>query len=309
MNLAFLNGLKQAATSKAGIAALTLSKNSPTILFGVGVVGVVGTVVLASRSTLKLPDVLDKHDEGVAKINHATENLDGYTSTMRKKDLLTVKSGLVVDVCKLYAPATILGIASIAALTGSHVILSRRNAALGTTLAALDKAFKEYRGRVVADQGELKDKEYMYGSVEREVYDGETKKGEPIIKKVKSFGDGGSPYSVVFDEENLNWQTTPAYNVYFLRMVQNQLNDKLRAQGYLFLNEAYHELGFPETQAGQVTGWLWGDGGQDEFVDFCIWTPDNKETLDAFQVGRSGAILLDFNVDGPILQNLPKWGK
>ena len=306
MNLTLI---KNAVTSKAGVAMLQASKHSPAILFGAGVVGVVGTVILASRSTLKLPDVLDQHDEDIAKINNATENLEGYTPAMRRKDLFNVKSGLVVDVCKLYAPATILGVAAIAALTGSHVILSRRNAALGTTLAALDKAFKEYRGRVIADQGELKDKEYMYGVAEREVHLGEKKNGEQIIGKARSFGDGGSPYSVVFDVENLNWQTTPIYNVYFLRMVQNQLNDKLRAQGYLFLNEAYHELGFPETQAGQVTGWLWGDGGMDQCVDFGIWTKDNQQTLDDFMVGKDGAILLDFNVDGPILERLPKWGK
>lgn len=309
MNLAFLGGLKQVVTSKAGVAALTISKNSPALLFGAGVIGVVGTVVLASRSTLHLDEVIDKHDAAVERVHNAAEDLEGYTSTMYKKDLLVVKTTLVIDVCKLYAPAAILGVASIAALTGSHVILSRRNAALGTTLAALDKAFKEYRGRVVADQGVEKDKEYMYGVVERDVITGETKKGEVIIEKQRSFGDGGSPYSVLFTEDNLNWQTTPVYNVYFLRMVQNQLNDKLRAQGYLFLNEAYHELGFPETQAGQVTGWLWGEHGKDQCVDFCIWTPDNQQTLDSFMVGESGSILLDFNVDGEILQNLPKWGK
>ena len=46
--------IKNVVTSKVGRQLLVAQKHSPAVLFAAGVVGVVGTVVLASRATLKL---------------------------------------------------------------------------------------------------------------------------------------------------------------------------------------------------------------------------------------------------------------
>ena len=57
--------------SRAGARqSLNLSKNSPNILFGVGVVGVIGTTVLASKATLELTSVLNSIDEDLALSEH-----------------------------------------------------------------------------------------------------------------------------------------------------------------------------------------------------------------------------------------------
>lgn len=300
-----LSAIKQIVTSKAGLAVLAGQKHSPAILFGTGVVGMVGTVVLASRATLKLSTVLDEFDEKKAMAVEALENYpEEYTADMKKSDGVILRTHLVLDVAKLYAPSVILGVASIGALGGSHYILTKRNAQLTAAVVAIDKAFKEYRGRVVADQGEDKDREYMYGKSTREVYS-ETKKGEPKVTKVTTFGDGSSPYSVVFDMENKNWQSQPEYNAFFLRQVQNYLNDRLRARGHVFLNDAYRELGMPDTEAGAVTGWRWqGDG--DNFIDFGCWTDDTLADIREFMRNGDRGILLDFNVDGVIYNKLGK---
>ena len=56
------------AVSKAlGRRALVLEKNSPAILFGAGLAGMVGSTVLACRATLKLEEVLDEGKENVKK--------------------------------------------------------------------------------------------------------------------------------------------------------------------------------------------------------------------------------------------------
>ena len=43
--------------------ALVAQKNSPGVLFGVGVVGMVGSTVLACRATLKMDEVLEESRE------------------------------------------------------------------------------------------------------------------------------------------------------------------------------------------------------------------------------------------------------
>lgn len=298
-----LSVIKQIVTSKAGMAVLATQKNSPAILFGAGVVGMIGTVVLASRATLKLSDTLDDFDSGKLQSAAALANERIGTETAKKNNVI-LHTQLVLGVAKLYAPSIVLGAVSIGALGGSHYILTQRNAQLTAAVVAIDKAFKEYRKRVVSEQGEDKDREYMYGKSTREEYS-ETKKGEPKVTAVTTFGDGSSPYSVVFDNDNKNWQRTPEYNAFFLRQQQNYLNDRLRAKGHVFLNDAYRELGFPDTAAGAVTGWRWqGDG--DNFIDFGCWTDNTLEDIREFMRNGDRGILLDFNVDGLIYKNIDK---
>jgi hypothetical protein len=300
-----LSAIKQVVTSKAGMAVLAGQKHSPAILFGAGVVGMVGTVVLASRATLKLSDTLDEFEINKAASADALAN-ERIGEDTHKKNGVILHTHLVLDIAKLYLPSVILGTASIGALGGSHYILTKRNAQLTTAFVALDKAFKEYRGRVVEDQGEDKDREYMYGTSTREVYS-EKKNGEPKVTKIVTFGDGSSPYSVVFDMDNKNWQSQPEYNAFFLRQVQNYLNDRLRAKGHVFLNDAYRDLGMPDTAAGAVTGWLWqGDG--DNFIDFGCWTDNTLADIREFMRNGDRGILLDFNVDGVIYDKLNKKG-
>ena len=88
----------------------------------------------------------------------------------------------------------------------------------------------------------------------------------------------------------------------FLFKQQNYANDTLKARGYLFLNEVYDMLGIPRTKAGQVVGWIYDEKHPigDNFVDFGIVDVNNERSR-AFMNGYERSIILDFNVDGNIL--------
>jgi hypothetical protein len=273
--------------------ALVLDKHSPTILFGAGVVGMVGSTVLACRATLKMDEVLEKAEDDL-KTAKSLEHRE-YSERDRQRDISIIYVRTGAELAKLYAPAVILGAASIAALAQSQNILNKRNAALGAAYAALDKGFNEYRARVVEKYGEEEDRNFRYGSREVDIIDKDGKK-----QTVTRVGDKDpSIYARFFDQLCPDWSKEPEYNMIFLKCQQNYLNDLLRARGHVFLNEAYDSLGIPRSRSGAVVGWLLSDQG-DNYIDFGIFSnPDDYKIRD-FVNGREGAILLDFNVDGVI---------
>lgn len=88
----------------------------------------------------------------------------------------------------------------------------------------------------------------------------------------------------------------------FLRSCQQYANDKLKADGYLFLNDVYDMLGIPRSKAGQIVGWVYDPKNPigDNYVDFGIYDINREKNRD-FVNGYERTILLDFNVDGNIL--------
>jgi hypothetical protein len=271
---------------------LKLDKNSPAILFGAGVVGVVGSTVLACKATLKLEEVLD---EGADKLNTArTLEHREYTETDRVNDVRIIKIQTGVKIAKLYAPAIGLGVVSIAALTKSHDILSKRNAALMAAYKALDEGFKRYRERVVEKYGEDEDRNFRYGTQEVAILDDKGK--EQSTWRVSD--DIPSIYARFFDQTSTSWSKEPEYNRIFLNCQQNYANDLLRSRGHVFLNEVYDMIGVERSKAGSVVGWVLADQNEN-YVDFGIFD-DDRQIIRDFVNGKEGSILLDFNVDGVI---------
>jgi hypothetical protein len=297
------SSIANAVTSKVGTQLLFAKSHSPKVLFVAGVAGVVGTVVLACRSTMKLEEVLDEHAETLSKV----EDMNDLSHFPSDREYQQAKVGAYirvgVRVAKLYAPAFGVGLLSVAALTGSHVVLTNRNAGLTAALVATDKAFKVYRDRVRAALGDDKDREFRYGSRDVEVVE-ETEEG-PVTKIIKRYDESVPPsqYSKIFDEGNDNWERNPESNLLFLRAQQQYATDRLRSRGYIFLNEVYKSLGLKQTRAGQIVGWSVDKG--DDYVDFGVFDVNREDARD-FVNGWNSRVLLDFNVAGPILNLIPE---
>ena len=280
--------IPNAVTRIASQKSLVLQKNSPHILFGVGLVGVAVGTVLACRATLKLEGVLEDIQNDVES-NKALET-QGQTFTSMEKAYPYVKG--VGELAKLYGPAVIVLGASVGALTGSHIQMTRRNAALTAAYAGLHEAFNDYRGRVRAELGEEKERDIYHAAVvEKETVDG---------KKVttKTFdGTNFSPYARIFDESNPNWVPNAETNRVFLQAQQNYMNHLLAARGHVFLNEVLDALGFERCRAGQTVGWVSNNPHGDHYIDFGVYTPYSAR----FVNGYENSVILDFNVDGVVI--------
>lgn len=303
------NEIMNSLTRKLNITGLKIKKHSPEILIVAGIIGTVTSAVMACKATTKLNDVLEETKDEIEKIEgYVEENgySDKYSEEDKKKDLAIVKTQGVVKVIKLYAPSVVLGTLSLTAIVSSNRILKKRNIAIAAAYATVDKSFKDYRSRVVERFGKELDRELRHNIKVKEVEEVVTdENGNEKVEK-KNVSVVGVPeysdYAKIYDDGNTGWCKDPEASLMFLRRQQDYANDKLKEKGYLFLNEVYEMLGFQRTKAGQMVGWIYDEKNPngDNYVDFGIYDvnkPKNAEFLD----GKERAIILDFNVDGVIL--------
>ena len=282
-----------------GAKSLLLQENAPKILFGTGVVSMLGSTVMACRATLKVDEILEEGQANMTKIKTVVASgHEDYSEEDARKDTVIVYVQTGMKLVKEYAPAIILGGIGIACLTQSHHILMERNFALTAAYTAIDTAFKEYRGRVKDRYGEETDRELRYGVETVEAINPETGR-KKTVKRVSSNEPSG--YARFFDKSSCLWSKDWEINQITVRSQQRFANDALTLRGHVFLNEVYDMFDIPRTEAGAIVGWL-RDGDGDGFIDFGLFRDD--QTVRDFMNGYEGAILLDFNVDGPIYNQI-----
>lgn len=296
---------------------LQFKKHSPEILVAAGIIGGVASAVLACRATTKLSGVLETAKKNIEDVHNVSENPEAYGLTREdyteedgKKDLVIVYAKTGLELAKLYAPSVGLGVLSISSILAGHNILRQRYVATAAAYTVLNKSFKDYRSRVVERFGKELDHELKYNikseKVETTVVDEKTGK-EKTVKESVAVIDPNTidDTSRIWYEGNPGWTKDPTFNLMYLKKQQAFATEKLKSQGYLFLNDVYEMLGYDKTALGQNVGWIYDEKNPvgDNFVDFGIYDIHNKQKI-AFVNGNEKAILLEFNHDGNILARM-----
>lgn len=314
------NEIMKSASLTFNKIGFQIQKKSPELLVAAGIAGVVVSAVMACKATIKAQEVAAEAKDTIDEIHEAeemgvTKAGNSYTADDTKKDLTTTYLQTGIKYAKLYAPAVIVGAASVSCILVSHKMMKQRMAAVAAALSATDKAFKDYRGRVMERFGEQVEKELRYNikaqEIEKTIVD---EKGKE--KKVKETADVAaaegwdpsqySPYARIFDESHPQWTKNAEMNLYYLKARQSQATDMLRSRGHLFLNEIYDMLGFPRTKAGAVVGWLYDPKRPemgDAYVDFGMYEVQRPKAVD-FVNGYERSFILDFNVVGDITDDI-----
>ncbi len=277
----------KSVTRVIGRQVLRTRIHAPQILFVTGLGAVVGGAVLACKATLEVEDVLVDHNKNMLDVSRLKNPEVSYE---RERRIVTLHT--TGRLMKLYAPATVTMGVGVVCLTRSHQLLVQRNTALTAAYVGLQRFLEGYRGRVREEIGEDREKAVYYASTPVELVE-DTKKGPKVV--YGSAPTGSSPYSCVIDESKRGiFQDTLAFNKNYVAIQQQLLTDKLRSQGYLFLNDVYTRFDVSHTFTGQICGWFVGHPDSDDFVDISV-TPLHD--------GR-GSIMLDFNVGGNVAEML-----
>lgn len=200
-------------------------KHGPEILTGIGIAGMVTTVIFAVRATPKALDLIEakKEEEGVDELS-AKE---------------TVKAAW-----KCYIPTAATGVVSIACLVGASATNVKRNAALATAYAISETAFADYREKVIETIGKDQEK------VVREKVDKKKIDNDPVSKSEVIIASQGD--TLCYDAISGRYFKSDLERI---KRAENVLNKRMMDEMYISLNEFYDELDLDHTQIGDELGW------------------------------------------------------
>lgn len=304
--------LKYKLTRYAYDASATLAKHSPAIALGAGIVGMVGTVVLASRATLKVAPKMEAHKaellelkkstaKNIAKEIESEGELPGNAEY--RKGSYVLWSQFVRDCTRAYAIPLALGACSIGLLATGYKVQSNAIAGLTMAYEGLKVTFDKYREAVIEDQGEEADTKYIVEAHTAATEELQSRLDDYEVYHVDSRFVFGTESSSDFNSQASMW------NVNFLNDVEAAMNRKLDAQGIVFLNEVLVALGMDRTPAGQQLGWVKKpDDSNHVGIDFGWRTLSDEITMHNLKNADSSddapEILLDFNYDGVVWDKL-----
>lgn len=239
-----------------------ISKNSPVILVGFAVTGVVSTAILASRASTKANAVLEdelgnRYDE-YARVTEVMQTksynewigVDDngmYISSLeysKQQRLMFNKKEIVKYTWKCYVPAVAVGAATIACIIGAHKVHLRRNAAIASLYSLTESAFKEYQEKVVETIG--KNKELK---VRDNISEDRIAKNPPGEAEIIFTGKGET---LCYDSMSGRYFKTDIDKV---KRIQNELNRSLMSEMFISLNEFYDALGLSNIRLGEDVGW------------------------------------------------------
>lgn len=295
-------------TSKKGM--LSLKKHSPEILMVAGIAGTVVGTVIACKATTKLDPIMEDLEEKREEIKAVVEdeNDEELVVEGQKKELAIAYAETGVEIVKVYAPAAIIITLSLSSILASCSILRKRNLALMTAYATLNKTFSDYRERVTNRYGKDIEEEIRYGitrkKITEEVID-ENGKKKNVKKEVEiSTVDAGNSTIFEFSKDTTtHFDTVMDYNRQFLSARQALANDMLIANGYLFLNEVLDLLDLDRTADGFMLGWIF-DPNNNEIGDNEVLFRAKESFKEVEDIEGNPVLVpiinLDFNYDGVI---------
>lgn len=213
--------------------------NTTVILTAIGVSGTIGTAYLAAKAGFEASQRLS---EGAPE------------KTPREK---------FEETWDLWVPPVTAGVVTIGAIVLSSRIQSKRLAAAYSVLAVSERAFEEYKDKVIEVFGEKKEQEVRDDIVQDKV----SQSPPPVI-----FSDGSGVICCELYTGRYFLSEMEA-----LRKAQNDINAKIIKEFNVSLDELYYLLGLSPTSDSAYIGW-----DSDKLLEFefsTVLTPGNKPCL------------------------------
>lgn len=202
----------------------TVKKHSPEILTGIGIAGMITTVIFAVRATPKALEMIKKKE---AELNQDLGVLD------------TLKTAWTC-----YIPSAMIGTASIVFLIGANSKNLKRNAALATAYTLSSSAFKEYQEKVEETIGEKKE-QTVKDSIAKSKLEKDPISNKEII--ITSKGD-----TLCYDAISGRYFKS---DIEKIKKSVNELNRRMLDEMFISLNDFYYEIGLRGTELGDMLGW------------------------------------------------------
>ena len=153
-------------------------------------------------------------------------------------------------------------------------------------------------------------RELLDAGVQSDKGDADVRWSKALKEEIMDVDAPASPYVVLFDDHSTRFDDDSEYgnstNRLTLTSAESYFNSVLKARGYVFLNEILLKLGIPQTRAGQFTGWIYDPNSNNGDNKICFNPVEVKVPSYYNEKKEITGFLLDFNVDGGIIERLWK---
>lgn len=219
-----------------------VDNNSPSILTGLAVGGVVGTIFFAIKAAQKAQDIL--YQEAEFRFEDWEKQTGEHRSAYPIDPVFSIKETIELT-WQCYIPTAGMGLTTIACIIFANKINLRRNAALASLYSIAETTLKEYQSKVVEQLGEKKE-EKLRGQIAQDHVDREDFSASRIVET-------GKGAYLCFDE----FSGRPfRSDIESIRQAANRFNKELIREGWLGVNHFYDELGLPPMELGDEFGWI-----------------------------------------------------
>ena len=234
----------------SGTALRHIKANSPHIFSVAAGVGTITTAVLVGRASFQAARVIDR-----------IEAEDGYATDPRERIKIRIKL-----VWKLYIPPAIATVSTIVCVVGANRMGVKKTIAAQAAFAVTERAYAEYRDKVIEEFGARKDQ-----SIRDKVAADRVKEKPPSEQTVLMSGPG----NVLCCE--LHTGRYFISDMEALRRAQNDINAKILKHDYATLDDLYYILGLKNTSTSGNLGWT--SARQLEFEFSTMLTEDNRPCI------------------------------
>lgn len=225
--------------------------NSPVILTAVGAAGTVGTAFLAAQASWKANDLVDAENERRLLMNEKV--------VQGPKEVAKI-------VWKEYIPAAGVGVMTIASIICANRISTKRVAAMAAAYSLSEKAYGEYREKVIEKFNANKERQVRDEVAQDRVTANPPKDAQIIIT--------GSGDVLCHDLPTGRYFKS---NIEKLRSVQNDLNAAVNEIGYATLSDFYVALNLATTPYSEELGWTTSELLELHFS--AVLTDDNQPCI------------------------------
>ena len=201
-------------------ATRLVKAHSPELLAALGASGVLSTSYLVGKASFE-----------------AAKKLESEAADMSVKDKVKI-------VWKLYIPAGISGVVTIGCVIGSTKVSGSRTAAAVTAYSITERAFSEYREKVVEEIGKGKEQKIRDEIAQEHVSAMPLGSREVII-----LGTGHVLCCELFTGRYFR------SDMETLRQTQNQINQMIISALYIAIGDFYELVGLSPTSVSDNLGW------------------------------------------------------
>lgn len=210
-----------------------VGENSTTILTGIGVAGTVTTAVLTGRASIKATRLISAEEDRIERAYLGNGEGAPKMSTKEK----------VRYVWPLYIPPIGVGGMTIGSIIMANRLSSKKAAALAAAYGLSERAFQEYRDKIVEKLGENKATQ-----IRDEVAQDRVNRNPVNTREVILAGTGEVLF---FDNLTGRYFQSTVENV---KAAQNKVNEEVFHHMYASLTTFYEHVGLPGTAFSDDVG-------------------------------------------------------